>query len=197
MKLSIIIPVYNQEKLLLRAVQSIPKNDDIEIIIINDGSIDNTAKTITELCKEERVKGLKLATNQGVANARNLGLDFAKGEYIMMLDSDDYIYEQAFNKVLMNLDGTDLVYYNLKVNSGFVIRLVQENKKHYCGNTKFMRREFIGKTRYPKGVRFQEDYFFYEKLLEKEPTEKFTNLVVAHYDWPREGSLCNIRGKSK
>ena len=197
MKLSIIIPVYNQEKLLRRAVESIPKNDEIEIIIINDGSTDGTAQTITDLCKEERVKGLKLATNQGVANARNLGLDFAKGEYIMMLDSDDYIYEKAFNKAWAQLDGTDMIYYDLKVNDGYVFKLSNANKKHYCGNTKFMRREFIGKTRYPRGIRFGEDYSFYEKLLEKNPTEKFTKLIVAHYDWPRKGSLCNISGKNK
>lgn len=197
MKLSIIIPVYNQEDLLRRAVESIPENDDIEVLIINDGSTDGTAHTIKELCKEKRVKGFKLSTNQGVANAKNLGLDMARGEYIMVLDSDDYLYADAFNAALEELDGTDIVYYDLESNSGEVWPLVEESKRYYCGATKFIRRKFIGGTRFPRDVRVTEDRSFNEELLKKNPTEKFTHLLVLHYNHPRVGSLCWLKGQEK
>lgn len=189
MKLSVIIPVYNQEELINRAVKSIPLEEDLEVIIIDDCSTDNTWEVVKQLCKHPKVKGYRLISNQGVATARNHAISFSKGEYLLMLDSDDYLYKDAFLQSLKFLDGTDLVYFNLKINNGNVWRLNDNNKRGWCGAVKFIRREFLGDIRYPYEMRTGEDWQFNEDLLAKNPTEVFTDVTVKHYNFPRDGSL--------
>lgn len=189
MKVSVIIPVYNQEKLVIRAIHSIPKRDDIEIIVIDDGSTDRTMEAV--FWEQEHFDRLLLLTrgqNMGPGYSRNEGLDLATGEYVVMLDSDDYFYTGGFLECMKQLDGTDMVYYNLKINDGNVWRLTKDTRINLCGTTKFIRREFIGKTRYPD-LRIGEDWNFNMALLAKNPTEKFTDITVLHYNFPREGSL--------
>lgn len=189
MKVSVIIPVYNQEKLLKRAVDSIPLDEDLEVIIVNDGSTDNTRQVIESLIKHPKIRGYDMLVNEGVANARNFGIEVAKGEYLLMLDADDWLFKDNFKKCLSLLNGTDMVYFNLEINNGSLMRVTNNSKRGYCGATKFIRADFLGSTRYPKDMRTGEDWYLNEELLEKEPTEIFTDLTVKHYDFPREGSL--------
>ena len=189
MKVSVIIPTYNQEVLLSRAVASLPLDEDIEVIIIDDGSTDDTWQVAKELATHPKITAYHLLLNQGVSVARNLGIDKAQGEYLFMLDSDDYVYTKKFIQALQFLDGTDLVYYNLKTNTGKLLKLQPNSKMALCGTTKFMRKDFVEKNRYPVGRNVGEDWQFYMELLKKKPTERFTNLVVTHYNYPREGSL--------
>lgn len=197
MKLSVIIPVYNQEELIIKALDSIPKMEDIEILVINDGSTDKTFENVLEYKKNHKnIKLLQNEENKGVGYTVNKGYDNATGEYIVLLGSDDYFYTEEFKKALKELDGTDLIYFNLKTNNGDIFRLTPENKTGYCGSTKFMRRDFIGDTRCPD-KRAGEDYDFYQKLLKKKPTEKFTDLTIKHYNFPRENSLYDLMVKGK
>lgn len=194
MKITVIIPVYNQEALIRRAVKSIPDNKDIEILIIDDGSSDDTWSkmlTIREEIKNAVVVLLYNEKNKGVAYTVNKGYDNATGEYVVLLGSDDYFYKEEFNKIYDYLDGTDLIYFDLQINDGSIFHLSEETKVGYCGSVKFMRREFIGDTRCPD-KRAAEDFDFYQELLKKNPTEKFTNLVIKHYNYPREGSLYDL-----
>lgn len=90
---SIIVPIYNVESYLKRAVDSIlgQSYTDIEVILVDDGSPDNCGKICDEYAKQdERVKVIH-KENGGLSDARNAGLDVAKGEYIAFVDSDDYI----------------------------------------------------------------------------------------------------------
>ena len=96
---------------------------------------------------------------------------------------------------MKELDGTDIVYFDLQVNNGDIWRLKEETKIRLCGSTKFIKREFIGNTRCPEGRLTAEDYIMYNELLKKNPTEKFTNIVLKHYNHPREGSLTDIYNK--
>ena len=64
------------------------------------------------------------------------------------------------------------------------------------GATKFMRREFIGDTRCPE-IRQAEDWYFYQDLMEKDPTEAFSGLTVKHYNIPRKGSLTYLANMEK
>ena len=100
MKLSVIIPVYNVEKYINRAVESIIKQNftDLEIILINDGSTDNSLQEINLLSK--KYENIKVFTqeNQGVSSTRNLGIKKAQGEYICFLDADDYLEDGVLNK---------------------------------------------------------------------------------------------------
>lgn len=189
-KVSVIIPVYNAEDTIKQAIGSIPNRNDIEIVIVNDGSTDETLKAIFDSIGKYDF-GFTVATkpNGGVASAVNKGLDLASGEYIVLLGSDDDFYTSEFEKAVAQLDGTDLVYFDLRINDGTIFHLSDETKWNCCGSVKFIRREFIGNIRNDETKKAGEDYFFYQKLMAKNPTEKFTNLVVKHYNFPREGSL--------
>ena len=200
-KVSVIIPVYNQEDLVLKAIESIPKRNDIEIIVIDDGSEDNTWNNLIKYRNEYpdmfNLILLYNEQNKGVAYTVNKGYDNAKGEYVVLLGSDDYFIKNKFIEAIDKLDGTDLVYFNLEINSGEVWKLKPENKETYCGSVKFMRRDFIGDIRCPEEKRAGEDYYFYQDLLKKKPTEKFTNITVKHYNFPRENSLSYLAVKGE
>lgn len=189
-KISVIIPVYNQEELVIKAINSIPKRDDIEIIAIDDGSQDNTWESLHQNLKGNMTI-IRNPFNKGVAYTVNKGYDLAKGEYVVLLGSDDYFYTEEFEKIIDELDGTDLVYFDVKINNGDIWEVNEESKYVLCGSYKFMRREFIGKTRCAD-KKAGEDVSFYKELLEKKPTEKFTGLVVKHYNHPRDGSLTDL-----
>lgn len=187
-KISVIIPVYNQEVLILKALDSIPKNDDIEIIVINDCSTDNTLNVLYEYQQNRDIIILNNETNRGVGYTVNRGYDIAQGEYIVLLGSDDYFITEEFNKIYPYLNGTDLVYFNLRINDLTVWRVNEVSSRGYVGSVKFMRREFIGNIRCPD-KRQAEDFDFFQELLKKNPTEFFTDLTIKHYNFPREGSL--------
>jgi glycosyltransferase involved in cell wall biosynthesis len=96
MKLSVIIPVYNYGRYLIDAFQSVAFEmmKDKEVILVNDGSTDDTANIINEIARPFNYSGvcircLDLTVNQGVSVARNFGLSRSKGEYITFLDADD------------------------------------------------------------------------------------------------------------
>lgn len=194
-KISVIIPCYNQQDLVIKAIDSIPKRNDIEIIVIDDGSTDDTWNNLLAYRNqhEDMINLIYLYNkeNKGVAYTVNKGYDNAKGEYVVLLGSDDYFYTEQFEEIIKELDGTDLVYFDMKVNNGDVWEINNDSKHVLVGSVKFMRREFIGNTRCenkPTG----EDVSFYKELLSKNPTEKFTHLVVKHYNHPRENSLTDL-----
>ena len=90
---SIIIPVYNASKYLYRCLDSILNQTfrDFELILINDGSTDNSLEILREYeTKDSRIIVID-KPNEGVSAARNQGIEIAKGEYIMFCDSDDYV----------------------------------------------------------------------------------------------------------
>ena len=191
MKISVIIPVYNQPILLRRAVESIPLEEDLEVIIVDDASTDNTWEVAQKLSKEySKVSCYRLPENQGPGGARNLGIEKSQGEYLLMLDSDDYIIRTRFKQILKYLNGDyDIIYFNLVMNSYKVLKLTEKTKNKYVGMVKFLKRDFIGDTRYPIKVMSGEDGVFQRTLQEKNPKEKFTNIILVHYNHPRKGSL--------
>lgn len=193
-KLSVIIPVFNQEDLVIRAIASCPK--DAEIIVIDDCSTDRTARRVQwflENSPDLNIKLLRNSQNLGVGRTVNIGYDNATGEYIVLLGSDDYFLTGALEKVLALADNNDLVYFNLVTNEDEIYHLKQETKGIYCGSVKLMKRDFIGDTRNPD-MRASEDLHFFGQLMAKKPTELFTGIVAKHYNYPRVGSLSyNVR----
>ena len=89
--ISVIVPIYNAEISIKKCIESIlnQTKKELEIILINDGSTDNTEEIIKTF-KDKRIKYYK-NKNQGIGKTRNFGIDKATGEYIMFLDSDDYM----------------------------------------------------------------------------------------------------------
>ena len=193
-KLTIIIPTYNRAELLKRALASVPLSKDYQVIVIDDGSSDNTWSVITEWLKENqnKINGksdiIKFERNWGVAHAMNMGFILAEGEYIISLSDDDY-YIRDFSDFEPYLDGkNDLVYFDLETNDGTVFHVDEKSKNEYVGAVKFIRREFLGNIRIPD-LKFREDYPFSQKLYAKNPKEAFTGIVLKHYNFPHEGSL--------
>lgn len=193
-KLTIIIPTYNRAELLKRALASVPLSKEYQVIVIDDGSNDNTWEIIEEWNNKNKDKLHNTTAiwgrlqNQGVAKSMNLGFDLAKGEYIVSLSDDDY-YLTNFDQFMSYLDGkNDLVYFDLEINDGTIFHVDEKSKHEYVGAVKFMRREFLGDTRIPD-LKFREDYPFSNQLYDKNPKEVFTGIVLKHYNFPHEGSL--------
>lgn len=101
MKVSVIIPVYNTEKYLKKCIESVMNQTltDIEILVVNDGSKDSSEKIINKLLKVDKRIRYYSQENKGVSAARNVGLQHAKGEFILFVDSDDTILPETLDEL--------------------------------------------------------------------------------------------------
>lgn len=117
MKVTIIVPVYNTEKELKSTLASLINQtySDIEILIINDGSTDNSEKIIYEYKeKTDKIVYIK-KENTGIADTRNLGISKATGDYILFVDSDDYISVELIEKLRKYMEqNIDIIKFKLQ-----------------------------------------------------------------------------------
>ena len=99
MKISIIVPVYNTEQYIDKCLRSIQQQTykDIEVIVVNDGSPDNSQDIIDSYVKSDNRFFCVRKENGGLASARNAGIQLATGEYLCFIDSDDWVKEQFIN----------------------------------------------------------------------------------------------------
>ena len=120
--ISVIIPTYNREKLILDTIYSVLNQTykKMEILIIDDYSTDNTEKIIENI-KDNRVKYIKLNKKYGANYARNFGINLAKGKYISFLDSDDIFHKDKLKMQLKNINkyksDMDFCKINVHINS--------------------------------------------------------------------------------
>ena len=187
MKLSIIIPVFNGENFIQKALNSIPVRNDIEVIIINDGSTDLTQHLCDEWRKNTKLqtKQINLPFNKGLGNAKNIGYNNASGNYINQLDCDDWLLPE-YTKVLNELDGSDIVFMDLERNDNSVLRFREDTYKQMgSGCARFIKKEFLGDTRC-KDVEWAEDWYLSEDLEQKPHKYKFTGIIGYHYNYPRK-----------
>lgn len=123
--ISIIMPVYNSEKYLARCINSVLNQTykDFELIIVNDSSTDNSEKIIKDYLNDKRIKYFN-NIHKGVSNARNLGIEKSKGEYITFIDSDDWMLENALEEMYkyINIDNIDVCI------SGYIERSLKSEK---------------------------------------------------------------------
>lgn len=119
MKFSIIVPVYNVEKYLSACLESILNQtyDNFEVIVVNDGSLDNSQEKIDKYQKDDKRIKAYVKKNGGVSSARNYGVTKSTGDYIIFVDSDDTINNKLLevlnNKLIANED-IDLIKYNME-----------------------------------------------------------------------------------
>lgn len=115
-KLSVIIPAYNVEAFLPQCLDSIFSQDysDFEVICVNDGSTDRTLNLLEEYAAEQPKLRVFSQQNKGMSAARNHGLEMAEGEYVMFVDSDDWLCNGALDKLVTVLKGEDVVCFNAK-----------------------------------------------------------------------------------
>lgn len=135
---SIIVPVYNVEKYIRRCLNSIINQTykNLEIILIDDGSTDDSGKICDEYAKEDNRIIVKHNTNRGVSYARNYGIKLANGQYLSFIDPDDYVDLDYIENLLrpMREDDYDLVVCNIKhmyinkvVNNNFKVNTLTNN----------------------------------------------------------------------
>src|SRR5699024_9081372 len=107
--ISIIIPVFNAERSIKQCLSSVLDQtySRLEIILINDGSSDNSEQIILKYALKDKRIVYKKQYNKGVSSARNHGLDIAKGDYVFFLDSDDYLPLDSLENLLLGSQNFD------------------------------------------------------------------------------------------
>ena len=194
-KVSVIIPVYNVELYLKECLDSIINQTltDIEIICINDGSTDNSLEILQEYKqKDDRITIIN-QKNQGLGAARNVGLDNSKGEYIYLIDSDDYLELSALEELytLASENSLDLIIFKLinfydetgeKFQSNyydmaFLRDRVQDKVFNFydikdilfdisvSAPGKFFKRNLISEMHFPEDIIFEDNPFFIEAIF--------------------------------
>lgn len=116
--ISIIVPIYNTERYIKNCLNSIINQtyQNLEVILVDDKSTDGTLRVIEQYLGDKRIKVIKKSVNRGVSNSRNIGLREAKGDYIMFVDSDDYIAPSCVETIykLSIENSSDIVFFNYK-----------------------------------------------------------------------------------
>lgn len=176
MKISVIIPVYNTQDYLSDCVDSILNQtlEELEIILINDGSIDDSGKIIGEYVKNfpDKIRGLSVV-NGGQGRARNFGIDMAQGEFLSFIDSDDYLESNALELMYAAAleNDADIVVCDMekRFDDGrreYVKAALQDEPLASAGSSsnKIFRRSTVGDIRFPVGL-WYEDFAFSAKLL--------------------------------
>lgn len=188
-KVSIIVPIYNAEKTIKRCLDSIINQTykDLEILLINDGSKDNSLEIIKKY-KDKRIKIID-KKNEGVAKTRNLGIKKASGQYIMFIDNDDYIDKEYVQNYVENIDNNDVIMGGYKRVSSkkvlFQYSLKQSLWSRYIVmapwaklyNKKFLIDNDINFFDYKIG----EDVYFNFLVLLK--TNKIKTIPTTSYNW--------------
>ena len=187
--ISVIVPVYNAEKTLRQCVDSILGQDyrDFELLLIDDGSKDNSPVICDEYAsKDDRVKTFH-KENAGVSAARNKGLENARGEWITLIDSDDYISEYYFHgiecckqellikgfrdeiggKVYENVKMVSYLYQKANDVTQFIRNQVSSSMVLRGPWGKFYRRELLGTIRFNTNMKLGEDTCFVFDYLAK------------------------------
>ena len=200
-KLSILTPVWNQEELVIKGLDSIPRRDDIEVIVRDDGSTDNTLENLKKYKEEHPELKLRVYSNGknlGVAATANKLLAAAKGEWFHFLMSDDTVLTNNYSGLiekLYNFDG-DILAMDLLVNNGDVWHLDEEKDEAWCAQAcRFIRRSFVDGIKYPEKVKAGEDWFFHQEIRKRNPKVEYSGVVAYRYNFPRVGSLMNLRAR--
>ena len=177
MKLSIIVPVYNTAGYLEQCVnpllaQPIPE-DDFEILLVNDGSIDQSLDVMQRfLIENPDIIEIIDTENGGQGRARNLALDVAQGDYIGFADSDDWVADDMYARLLTEAEETDADIavcnaYSVSGSEQTVMNARPQGTDISAAGSvwnKIFRRSLVGNIRFPEGV-WYEDFAFSAKLL--------------------------------
>ena len=202
-KVSVIVPVYNVEQYLRKCLDGLVNQTlkEIEILVINDGTKDDSYKIMQEYA--DRYENIKIFSkeNGGLSDTRNYGMKHASGEYVGFVDSDDFVetnmYETLYNKAKEN--HSDMVecnfYHNYPDSQSVEIGVKYQNKEDMImlGRSvvwnKIYRRDWLEKTgiQFPVGLN-NEDVEFYEKLMVHAERIDYVDGAFVHYV-QRESSL--------
>ena len=210
-KVSVIVPVYNVEKYLDKCLNTLARQTlkDIEIIIVNDGSPDNSQKIIDKYTEKYSNMKSYIKENGGLSDARNYGIKKANGEYIAFLDSDDYVTEDMYKKMYekaksgnfdMVVCDLNYIYPDKVIPASSNVPTDTTNIKKCmlniypaAWNKIFKRKLFDNGIEFKKGVWFEDVEFIYRLL----PSVKSIGTIHEHFNQyvQREGSITNTINK--
>ncbi|MDO4963776.1 MAG: glycosyltransferase family 2 protein [bacterium] len=176
MKVSVIIPVYNSEKYIKKCIDSLvnQKFEDCEFIFVDNASTDNS-RGIIELYTDSRIKYYRL-NEKGISQARNFGIEKSNGDYIIFVDSDDYVkddyIEKMYNKAIE--DDLDIVICDYLTIDYKTDKILEVNNLKPFDNTtlrknpnlildinlgpcnKIFKRELFSKEKFPVGIKYED-----------------------------------------
>lgn len=211
MKVSIIVPVYNVENYLEKCLKSLVEQtlEDLEIIIVNDGSTDKSQKIIDKYAKKySNIISIE-KENGGVSEARNLGLKKAKGEYIGFLDSDDWVDKNMYKKLYQKAKSEDFDIVACDTYAVYPDKLekISSNIRHdNVSNKELMidayaviwnkiyKKDLIKGITFKKGMNFCEDVEFLYMVYSKVKKVGVIHEPLHNY-LQREGSLTYVYDK--
>ena len=202
---SIILCTYNRAKLLPHAIRSVIKQTqkDWELIIIDDGSNDNTYNIVNKFLRQDSRIVYFYQNNQGLAKARNRGLAIATGAFICFVDSDDELTSHHLEKRLRYMErhsSVDLIHGGMKLigpkEKHYVADITSPGKKIHLtkchvGGTFFFRRKILKKVKGFKPISFGEDFDFY-KRVERYWTIRKVTFPTYLYHLDSEDRLCDV-----
>ena len=217
---SVIIPIYNSESYLEKCIKNILEQSyvNLQIIFVNDGSTDSSLE-ICQKVNDNRVE-VYSKENGGASSARNFGLKYKKGEYVLFVDSDDYLKNNAIEKLVSTaeLNNADCVYYeadNFTEEEGMKIK--KNGLRHSCqyqtsdGNTliksildnkNYHAVPFLYFTKsslYDKGLAFEEGIMFEDELFSFRLLRMCEKVVclkeILYYRNVRPNSVMTSKGK--
>ena len=187
MKVSVIVPIYNTSKYLEKCINSIINQtigfENIELILVNDGSTDDSEKIIKKYLKAHKNIKYIYQENSGLSSARNSGLKIASGEYISFVDSDDWINENMYELMLHNNDKYDIIVCNICFTYPTVIikrnmKRIDDLQKNFiltnsCACNILMKKSFLDKNNFefPEGI-------IYEDLASIPPLASKTKKII-------------------
>ena len=207
--ISIIIPVYNVEKYIKRCLDSIviQSYTNFEIILVNDGSTDNSLLICDDYCKmDSRIKIISIP-NGGVSNARNIGIDTCIGELITFIDADDWVacdYLEALYSALIN-NQADISCCGYEIRDEIKklgekkLDLLTLNKEKAldcysnsyitCVYGKLYRKKIIAELRFDTNIYYSEDALFYTEACLKSKIITFINKTLYYYFINPKGAM--------
>ena len=209
-KVSVIVPFYNVEKYIEKCLETLVNQtlDDIEIILVNDGSKDKTVDIVKKYKEMYSNKIVYLEKeNGGLSDARNYAISYARGEYIAFLDSDDYVETNMYKEMyeIAQKENSDMVECNFiweypnktRIDIGTTYNNKHEmiEKIRVVAWNKLIKREILEKSKvqFPKGYRYEDVEFTY-KLIPFLEKVSFCKTPMVHYV-QREGSISNVQNK--
>lgn len=205
---SVIVPFYNVENYIEKCLETLVNQtlENIEIILVNDGSKDRSKIIVDKFLKQYPEKIVYLEKeNGGLSDARNYAIPYAKGEYIAFLDSDDYVEKTMYKDMyeLAKKENSDMVecdFYweypdknQIKEDKGVIYNGKKEmiEKVRVVAWNKLIKKEVLEKSKvlFPKGLRYEDVEFTY-KLVPYLEKVSFLKKPCVHYI-QREGSISN------
>jgi len=195
---SVIIPAYNAEPFLRETIESVLSQtvSDWQMLLIDDGSSDNTQKIVTEFAqKDPRIQLVVNESNMGVAKTRNRGMELCRGKYVALLDSDDYWKPQLLEKMIARAEetGADIIYcsYEIvdeqgsKVCNDFIVppeTTFEESivRSVITCSTVLLTRQLVEKYRFPTNM-YHEDIALWFQILKEGGVARGVPEVLAAY----------------